>query len=108
MKGVVGWLLQRVTGVLLVAGLAVHFLVMHFSGPEKITHAVVLERISTPWWKTFDVVFLTSVIYHGFYGMWGLAEEYIRPEGLRRAAKAALLLMAAVLYAVGIYIVTLS
>ncbi|MCC6345632.1 MAG: succinate dehydrogenase, hydrophobic membrane anchor protein [Nitrospirales bacterium] len=107
MKGVAGWLFQRVTGVLLVAGLLLHFLVMHFSGPEKIAHTVVLERISNPWWKTFDVLFLSSVIYHGFNGMWGLAEEYIRPEGLRRAAKASLLVMAAVLYAVGIYIVTL-
>ncbi|MFO0754008.1 MAG: succinate dehydrogenase, hydrophobic membrane anchor protein [Thermodesulfovibrionales bacterium] len=103
-----GWLFQRVTGVLLVAGLAVHFLVMHFSGPEKITHAVVLERISSPWWKTFDVVFLSAALYHGFNGLWGLAEEYIRPAGLRRAAKTALFLLAAVLYAVGISIVALS
>ncbi len=106
MKGLWGWLFQRVTGVLLVAGLLVHFIIMHYSGPEQITYAFVMARFSNPLWKLFDLAFLLSVIYHGFNGVWGIVLEYISSESLRKACQVGLLTAASVLAAAGIYILT--
>jgi len=106
-KGVLGWLFQRVTGALLVAGLLIHFMIMHFSGPEQISHAAVLRRLSNPYWKVFDAAFLLSVIYHGFNGLWGLAHEYVHSAMLLRTVQASLLTSALLLMAVGIVILTL-
>jgi succinate dehydrogenase / fumarate reductase membrane anchor subunit len=107
MKGVPGWLLQRITGLLLIAGLAVHFGVMHFSGSRQISHEFVLRRISSPYWKAFDLAFLSSVIYHGFNGLWGIALEYVSSPKRLRFSKGLLMTSALLLVLTGVYIVTL-
>jgi succinate dehydrogenase / fumarate reductase membrane anchor subunit len=107
MKGVMGWLFQRVTGLVLLAGLAVHFGVMHFSGSQQIDHEFVLRRISSPYWKTFDLAFLSSVIYHGFNGLWGIALEYVGSPRWLRFSRGLLVTSAFVLVLTGVYIVTL-
>ena len=80
MKGILGWLLQRVSGLVLLAGLIVHFSVLHYSGPEEAKFEFVLGRLSNPYWRAFDMVFLISVVFHGFNGLWGIAVEYVRSE----------------------------
>ena len=107
MKGVTGWVLQRATGALLIAGLIVHFTVMHFSGSRQITHEFVLNRISSPYWKAFDLAFLSSVIYHGFNGLWGIVLEYVEGPQWTKFSQAVLLASAGLLMFAGIYIVTL-
>lgn len=107
MKGVWGWLFQRITGVFLVAGLALHFIIMHYSGPDQISYDVVIKRLSNPFWKTFDAVFLISAIYHGFNGMWGITVEYVRTPWLLRASQFALFTTAILLAMVGIYIISI-
>lgn len=107
MKDAAGWLFQRVTGVFLLAGVLFHFFFMHFTGPEKITYDVVLRRLSSPYWKTFDIAFLSLAIYHGFNGLWGIVLEYFHGMKLRGIAQILILVSAAVLFATGIYIVML-
>ncbi len=106
MKGFWSWFIQRVTGVLLVAGLLVHFIIMHYSGPEQITYAYVMARFSNPFWKLFDLLFLLSVIYHGFNGVWGIVLEYVSSAQLRKVLQVCLLTAASLLTATGIYILT--
>ena len=106
MKSAFAWILQRVTGVLLVAGLLIHFLIMHFSGPGQITYRFVAARLNSPFWRTFDLLFLLSVIYHGFNGIWGIALEYARPGKLLIALQAVILISALGLAGTGIYILT--
>ncbi len=93
--------------MLLIGGLILHFAIMHFSGTHEITYAFVMKRLSSPWWKAFDVAFLLTAIYHGFNGFWGLALEYVSSERLLRLSQAAILLLAFGLVVTGIYIVTL-
>ncbi len=107
MKGVMWWLFQRVTGVVLIACLAIHFGVMHFSGGQQISHEFVFRRISSPYWKAFDLVFLTSVIFHGFNGLWGLALEYVGSPIWLKFSKGVILTSASVLVLTGVYIVTM-
>ncbi len=107
MKGVAGWLIQRITGLILLAGLIVHFSVMHFSGPKQITFDVVIRRLSNPYWKVFDLCFLVAILFHGFNGLWGIAIEYISSVRLLRFSQALIVTMASLLLVTGVYIITL-
>ena len=89
------------------AGLIVHFSVMHFSGSRQITGEFVMRRISSPYWKAFDLAFLSSAIFHGFNGLWGITIEYVSRPGWLKVSRTALLASAAMLMIAGIYIVTL-
>ncbi len=107
MIGVITWLLQRVSGVILVAGLLIHFYLMHFSGPEQLTYASVTNRLSNPFWIAFNVIFLLSAIYHGFNGLWGIALEYVSSLRLLRFFQTFILIAASALSATGIYILAI-
>lgn len=107
MKYAAAWLLQRFTGAFLLAGVLFHFFFMHFTGPDKITYEVVIRRLSSPWWKAFDIIFLATAVFHGFNGLWGLVLEYIHGEKLRGVTQVFILVSAVVLFAAGIYIVML-
>lgn len=108
MRGVAAWFFHRVSGVLLVLMLLVHFLVMHFLGQEeRISYAIVLRRLSNPWWKAFDLTFISLVLYHGFYGMWGIASEYVHRKRLLRLCKGMIMASVLGLLATAIYIVAL-
>jgi succinate dehydrogenase / fumarate reductase membrane anchor subunit len=106
-RGAIGWLFQRLTGAVLIAGLILHFSVMHFSGQQQVTYEVVLRRISNPLWKTFDVCFLGVILFHGFNGLWGIALEYTRSAGLLKFFQGVILVSVCALLITGIYIITL-
>jgi len=110
-KGVFGWLFQRISGVVLLAGVAIHFYFMHYSGHveghEQTEYEMVIKRLSNPYWIAFDLVFLLSLIYHGFNGMWGIALEYIKPPQLLDFFRTLIVGSACLLIFVGIYIITL-
>jgi len=107
MKGVAGWIFQRVTGVILIAGLILHFSTMHFSGPSQTTFDFVIRRLSNPYWKAFDICFLVTMLYHGFNGLWGIALEYISSLKLLRLSQTLIVGMVLLLLATGVYIITL-
>jgi len=107
MKGIAGWLIQRITGLILIAGLIVHFSVMHFSGPSQITFDVVIRRLSNPYWKVFDLCFLVTILFHGFNGLWGIALEYIRSVRLLKFSQTVIVAMVSLLLVTGIYIIAL-
>lgn len=83
MRGVATWVLQRMSGIVLVAGMGIHFYTTHFSGGDALTYEAVRVRLDNPYWITFNVAFLLSVIYHGFNGLWGIAMEYVRGAVLK-------------------------
>ncbi len=99
------WLLQRLTGIVLLAGLLVHFYVMHYTGQDTLTHEAILARLRNPFWKIFDLVFLVSVTLHGFNGLSGIVVEYIKNEPLTKTLKYIILLLALVVTITGIKII---
>jgi len=107
LKSGAAWLLQRVTGLFLLAGVLFHFFFMHFTGEKQITYEIVIHRLSSPSWKVFDSLFLISAIYHGFNGMWGLSLEYLRGEKLRGITQVVILVSTVLLLATGVYIISL-
>ncbi len=105
-----GWFLERAGSVALIFLLAVHFFVIHFQGPEKNAgfHGEIFLRLSNPLWWVFYIVFLSALIYHGFYGLWGLAIEYVRRAHLLKAIRVFLLAASLALLASGIFILVNS
>lgn len=74
--GVKHWFWQRWTGVVLVILLFVHFFITHFNGHDHITYEMVLERLSNPVWKLFDLAFLYFAAYHGIMGALSVVLDY--------------------------------
>jgi succinate dehydrogenase / fumarate reductase membrane anchor subunit len=103
----VQWLVHRITGAFLLAGLFVHFMVMHFTGHEQITHEYVRARLTNPYWKAFDLLFLFSAVYHGYNGLWGIVLEYLGSSRFLRIAQTAVLMVALLLIVAGINIIVL-
>lgn len=75
-SGMWGWLLQRITGFLLAIGLIVHYVFVHFLNKGELTSAGISTRLGSPWWYLFDVSLLAIILYHGFYGVLGIVNDY--------------------------------
>lgn len=99
------WLLHRITGVILLFGLLYHFAFMHFLGTENYSYESAMDRLSNPYWKAFNIIFLISVIYHGFYGINGLVTEYMNDKIFKKFAKIVIVLISLTLAFFGIKIV---
>lgn len=99
------WLLHRITGVILVVGLLYHFILMHFMGHDNYSYEAVMQRLSEPSWKVFNIVFLFSALYHGFYGLNGLITEYVKGNSLKNFLKFIVLILPLALAFFGIKIV---
>ena len=74
-SGMWGWLLQRITGFLLIIGMFVHYLRLHFFNHGELSTQIVSKQL-TPGWVFFDICLLAVVIYHGFYGVLGIIHDY--------------------------------
>lgn len=74
--GILDWFLQRWTGVLLIFMLIIHFVIMHFGGHDYVTYDTVIERLSNPVWKLFDLAFLYLATYHGIKGGLAVIADY--------------------------------
>jgi succinate dehydrogenase hydrophobic membrane anchor protein len=105
LKGALQWFLQRLTGVVLFAGLIIHFYVMHYSGTDQLAYESVIKRISSPYWKAFDIVFLISILYHGLNGLWGIVTEYVHSIRLLKVVRTSIILLAFIVLFTGVYII---
>ena len=76
-RGVWSWFLQRLTGLLLVMGMAIHFTTLHFQGHMAITFEQVVSRLETPVWVIFDLSLLGLVLYHGLNGLWAIVLDFM-------------------------------
>ena len=105
-KRVIEWFFQRITGVVILIALIVHFQILHYSGTPRITHEAVLARLSNPYWIVFNIVFLLSVTYHGFNGLLGIMLEYVHSHKMQKALEGFLIIAAITLFGLGVYILT--
>jgi succinate dehydrogenase / fumarate reductase, membrane anchor subunit len=78
------WLFMRVSGVLLVVLVLVHFAIMHiFTPTEQVNFAFVEARFSNPFWRIYDLVMLFLGVFHGMNGMRVVADDYVHSRGWR-------------------------
>jgi succinate dehydrogenase hydrophobic membrane anchor protein len=76
-RGMWSWFLQRLTGILLVTAMAVHFIVTHFQSHTAITFEQVTSRLQTTTWQLFDISLLALVLYHGINGLWAIVLDFM-------------------------------
>lgn len=67
--GVISWLLQRVTAVLIAGVLFVHVWEIHFVSEKKVTFDTVAGRLTSPGWIIVDLVLLALLLYHALNGV---------------------------------------
>lgn len=85
---------QRVSGILLVLTLAIHFGVEHFVSYESgdaYEYTRVMARLANPWFKLLDMSFLVLAIFHGIHGLWMVGRDYLHTPGLRIGLAGALI-----------------
>lgn len=75
--GAVVWFYQRLSGLVLIVLLLVHFALLHSSETGTVTYEMVASRLATPAWKTFDLLFLFLGIFHGMNGLLMVIRDYV-------------------------------
>ena len=105
--GMLGWFMQRITGILLIPVVLAHLLVTHYvfanpmNGAFDVDYARVAERLANPWWKLIDIVFLGIVLFHGLRGVLVVLNEGVRTPWLRVTLYCAVLALGAALAILG-------
>ena len=110
------WLLQRLTAVYIIFGLAVHFYIHHFilkpdnteiAGSRFYTADQISDRLAhSGGWLLFYALFLFSVAYHGYFGVVKVLEDHVTEKktvavlnGLAWAAVIATMVVGFIIYA---------
>lgn len=75
--GAFEWFFQRITGVVLFVCLLLHFLFLHYLNAGEVNAQGVWDRLQHPLWKTVDLLFLVTAIYHGVQGVIMNVHDYI-------------------------------
>lgn len=94
--GAMAWLLQRLSGFLLIVLLATHLLLLHYGGDQQLVFASVTIRLQTLLFIIIDTGLLALGLYHGLNGLRNVILDY----DLSRRAGAVL---TTVLWIVGIF-----
>jgi succinate dehydrogenase / fumarate reductase membrane anchor subunit len=81
------WLFMRLSGILLLVLAVGHVLIMHVlgTGVERVNFAFVVERWSSPLWRTWDWMLLSLALVHGVVGVRTIVLDYVRRQGARLA-----------------------
>ena len=75
-SGSKSWVLQRISGLALVALMIGHYILMHYQPESGHTYDAVLGRMQYSWYRIIDITFLTLGMYHGLNGIWGIFRDY--------------------------------
>ena len=97
------WLAQRLSGVLLAGGLALHLAAIHLPPGSGSNFRDVAARLASPGWRLFEAAFLVVVTYHALAGLWTIVEDYAPSGQLRRLLLLLLLALGAGLTLTGLY-----
>lgn len=98
------WLLQRISGIVLLLLLVLHLLQVHGYSQDSWIYRALLQHIGSSTWKVFDISFLVLAVYHGMYGIYSVARDYINRPLIVRVISVVLLIvgLAALLKGYGI------
>lgn len=99
--GMWAWLLQRVTAVLLLLGLAVHIIVTHALGLGQLSFENVGIRLGSTVFIVLDLGLLAVGLFHGLNGLRGVLLDYGFSGGSRRAVSVVLGIIGVTAFAYG-------
>ena len=75
-SGAKSWVLQRISGIVLVIFAIGHYILMHYHPESGKTYEAVLARMQFPWYRIVDLTFITFGMYHGLNGIWNIFRDY--------------------------------
>jgi succinate dehydrogenase / fumarate reductase, membrane anchor subunit len=101
------WLFMRLSGILLLFLAVGHVLIMHVleTGVERVNFDFVVERWSSPFWRTWDWMMLSLALLHGINGMRVIIQDYVRRPLARLAWNWAFAIVGFSLFVLGTIIV---
>lgn len=81
------WLFMRLSGILLLFLAVGHVLIMHVfdTGVARVNFDFVVDRWSSPFWRTWDWMMLALALLHGVNGVRVIIQDYVRSPGGRLA-----------------------
>ena len=83
--GLVGWLLQRVSGIFLAYALIVHLWTVHYVNMGRLNWETIAGRLQDgTFWTIYYLLFIPAVVYHAFNGIWGIVADYSPSPGFRK------------------------
>jgi succinate dehydrogenase / fumarate reductase membrane anchor subunit len=78
------WFFMRISGVVLLVLALGHLTIMHIiNNVEKINYNFVVQRYTTPFWRTYDMVLLWLALIHGLNGLRTVIDDYVHTRGWR-------------------------
>ena len=81
--GAIGWLLQRISAVILFVLLIIHYVTYHFISKGAIQYEDIVSKMKSPWFSLIQFLFLITALFHGLNGIWNVVEDYIHAKILR-------------------------
>jgi succinate dehydrogenase / fumarate reductase membrane anchor subunit len=101
------WLFMRLSGILLLFLAVGHVLIMHVfdTGVQRVDFDFVVERWSSPFWRTWDWLMLSLALLHGINGIRVIVQDYVRSPGGRLAWNWSFAAVGLVLFVLGTVIV---
>ena len=105
-RGFWSWFLQRITALLLVMGMSVHFFTFHFSPSRYASryYDEIVQRFCSPGWIAFHCCLLALVVFHGLNGFWGILIDFNLSKKTNYFFKQALWFVGVILFGIGLYI----
>lgn len=95
------WSFQVISGIVLAIILVIHFWVLHYSSGDILTYEIIAKRLSQPWYKFIDTLFLALVLYHGLNGARQIFLDFNLKNRTRQALFIILTILAIVLFLLG-------
>lgn len=107
-RAVAGYLVVRVTGVLLAVLVTGHFAVTHIVDDVAETDAsFIAVRWSSVLWVVWDALLLACALVHGASGVWIAVDDYVTPRR-RRPWRSLLVALTTVLFALGAVVLVIG
>jgi succinate dehydrogenase / fumarate reductase membrane anchor subunit len=100
-----GWLMQALTGILLIVLLGLHMVANHFIVEGGLrTYADVLAYVSDPIIIVLEIAFLLAVTYHALLGLRAVIFDLGLSAAQERGVTAALTVLGLVMIGYGIWL----
>ncbi len=124
-RGSQAWLLQRVTAVLIFLLLGTHVFLYHYligpadwgfdiigfgaadlakikADPNLMKYYSLAKVFASPLWIVFDITLISVAIYHGFYGIKAIIDDWVTHNGWRFIANWIVYLLGVALWVYGV------
>ena len=84
-RGMFSWLMQRVSGIFLAYAMVVHLWTVNVVNQGDLNWQTITVRLQEGnFWFIYYILFIPSVIYHAFNGLWSIFMDYNPSPSLQR------------------------